>query len=100
MNRQKEHLAREWFKSANSDYKYAEIGLREGGVFPQIAFLSQLDECVKIEPKLEVLRDACELLVGFYIESRYPPDISEFTTDDLEDAFAKATFIRETIMPF
>jgi len=38
-----------------------------------------LDECVKINPSLEKLRDACELLAGFYIESRYPPDIPDYT---------------------
>ena len=89
-------LATEWFNSANSDFLYAEIGLKEDFIFPQVAFLSQqiaekflkgfllfhsvqpsrihdlpklLDECAKIQPEMEKLRDSCELLTGFYIDT-------------------------------
>lgn len=117
-------LAREWFDAANSDYLYAQIGLKEVDVFPQVAFLSQqvaekllkgylifkgkepprihdlpklLDECIKFAPELEELRDACELLSGFYVEVRYPPDIPDYTKEEIEEAFAAATLVREKI---
>lgn len=120
-------LAKEWFDAAESDYQYAEVGLREETVFPQIAFLCQqaaekylkgflvlngieplrihelpklLDECVKINPKLEELRDACELLAGFYIEARYPPDIPKYTEDEVRQAFEQAKTIKEIVEQF
>ncbi|MCX8009016.1 MAG: HEPN domain-containing protein [Patescibacteria group bacterium] len=118
------NIAFEWFASANSDYKYAEIGLKEDAVFPQIAFLSQqiaekflkgflifyncdpprihelpklLDECVKINAELEKLRDSCEILTGFYIDTRYPPNIPDYTKDDIKEVFNHAKFIKQTI---
>ena len=120
----KAKLAHEWFDTAESDYLYAQIGLKEVDVFPQVAFLSQqvaekllkgyliikgkeptrvhdlpklLDECIRFAPKLEELRDACELLSGFYIEVRYPPDIPDYTKEEIEEAFAAATLVREKI---
>lgn len=117
-------LAEEWFCSARSDYDYAKIGLQEKQIFPQIAFLSQqiaekylkgflilngnipsrihdlpklLDACIKIDPKMESLRDACELLTGFYIESRYPPDIPNFTKKEIFEAFTNAEKVKDTI---
>ena len=121
---QNKKLAQEWFDSAKSDYLYAEVGLKEEKIFPQVAFLSQqiaekffkgylilngiepprihelpkiLDECVKINPDLNKLRDACELLTGFYVETRYPPDVPDYTREDISEAFEKAKFIRETV---
>jgi len=43
------------------------------------------------------LRDACELLAGFYIETRYPPDIPLYEKEDIVDAFKKATQVKETV---
>ena len=124
MNQNNKSLAKEWFESAISDYNYAQVGLKEEKIFPQVAYLSQqiaekflkgyliingiepsrihelpkiLDECVKINPDLEKLRDACELLTGFYIETRYPPNIPEYTKEEITEAFEKAKFIKETI---
>lgn len=120
----KKTLAKEWFEFASSDFQYAEVGLKEETIFPQIAFLSQqiaekylkgflilhgiepprihelpklLDECVKINPKLESLRDSCELLTGFYIETRYPPDIPDYTKEEITNAFEKATEVKEAV---
>ncbi len=117
-------LAQEWFDAGESDFRYAEVGLKEMNVFPQVASLSQqvaekylkgflilsgknpervhdlpklLDECVKLEPKLESLRDVCELLVGFYVEVRYPPDIPEYTKGEMFEAFNSARLVKETI---
>lgn len=124
INKNKKILAQEWFDSAVSDYQYAEVGLKEDTVFPQIAFLSQqivekylkgvfilygvepprihelpklLDGCEKLNPDLEKLRDACELLSGFYIETRYPPDIPEYTKEEIIEAFENAKLVKETI---
>ena len=117
-------LANEWFDSANSDYQYAEVGMKEEYVFPQVAFLSQqiaekflkgfllvhnvqpprihelpklLDECAKINPEFEKLRDACELLTGFYIDTRYPPDIPDYSKEDIQQAFESAKVVKTTI---
>ena len=129
MDKNRKKLAREWFDSALSDYQYAEIGLKEDQIFPQIAFQSQqvaekllkgflvyngnepprihdlpklLDVCIQINPGLEEIRDACELLTGFYIETGYPPDIPDFTKDDIFKAFNMAKMIMDkfsTIIP-
>lgn len=117
-------LAQEWFATAISDYQYAAIGLKAREVFPQIAFLSQqvaekflkgfltlhqmepprihdltklLDECVKLQPELQTLRDACEALTGFYIEVRYPPELPTFTKADMQQAFDYATQVKQVI---
>lgn len=117
-------LAKEWFDSAEGDFQYAEIGLKEDKVYPQTAFLAQqvaekylkgflvlqgvkpirshelpmlLDECVKINPELEELRDVCEILSGFYVETRYPPDIPDFTKEDIQLAFDHAKMVRDKV---
>lgn len=124
MNPNIRDLAKEWFDSVNSDFSYAEVGLKEEKIFPQIAFLSQqvaekflkgylilngvepsrihelpkiLGECVKINPDLEGLRDACELLTGFYSETRYPPDIPDYLKEEVSEAFEQARLVKETI---
>jgi glycerophosphoryl diester phosphodiesterase len=56
-----------------------------------------LDECVKILPILEQIRDACELLTGFYIETRYPPDIPDYTKEEIIIAFDNAKLVKEII---
>jgi HEPN domain-containing protein len=124
MDQNNQKLAKEWFDSANSDFLYAKIGLKQKQIFPQVAFLSQqiaekylkgfmvlngakpprvhelpklLYECIRINSRLEVLQDACEILSGFYIETRYPPDMPEYSKAELADAFAKARKIKEII---
>ena len=124
MDEHKKILAKEWFDAAISDYHYAEVGLKEEQVYPQIDFLSQqvaekfikgflilhgiepprihelpklLNECVKITDELEDLRDACELLAGFYVESRYPPDIPPYSKEELVGAFRCAQLVKEKL---
>ena len=124
MDQNSQKLAKEWFDSANSDFLYAEIGLKQEYIFPQVAFLSQqiaekylkgfltlngvkplrihdlpklLSECIRINPHLRILQDASELLSGFYIETRYPPDMPEYSKAEISEAFAKAKIIKETI---
>lgn len=117
-------LAKEWLASAKSDFQYAKVGLRQKVVYPQVAFLSQqiaekylkgflianaieppmvhdlpglLDKCVKIDKKLEELREPCKLLTGFYTEVRYPPDIPSYTKNEIREAFESAKIIKEVI---
>ncbi len=125
MDDKHKQIAQEWFDAALSDYQYAQIGLQEEIVFPQIAFLSQqvaekilkgflmlhaiepprihdltklLDASIKHDPELEQLRDACETLTGFYIEVRYPPDIPEYTKSEIQEAFDCATQIKDILL--
>lgn len=124
MQADNKQLATEWFNSALSDFNYAQVGLKENEIYPQVAFLSQqiaekylkgflvlnginiqkihelpklLDECVKFNAELEKLRDSCELLTGFYTEVRYPPDIPDYTKEEILEAFNNAKLVKETI---
>jgi HEPN domain-containing protein len=124
MDQNNKILAKEWFDSAKSDFLYAEIGLKQDIVFPQVAFLSQqiaekslkgflvfnhvnpprihelpklLFECIKINSALANLQDACELLSGFYIETRYPPDMPEYSKMEIAEALQNARLIKEKI---
>lgn len=117
-------VANEWFVAAEGDLKFADLGIREKQALPQIAFLSQqaaekllkgflyhkeikaprthdllrlLQEIVKIDAALEVIRSDCELLTGFYIDSRYPPDIPSFSMQELMEAFACAERIMTAV---
>ena len=50
-----------------------------------------LDDAVKYNPKLEVFRDLCEIISGYYIADRYPYlVVSELTTEDIEKDLAEA----------
>lgn len=126
MNKDKSQheLAKEWFESANSDYLYAKVGINEDRVFPQVGFLAEqvgekylkgllvyngvepprihdlpklLDKCIEFAPELEDLRDSCELLTGFYIETRYPPDIPDYTEEEIVSAIEAAKAIKTAV---
>jgi len=117
-------IALEWFNAGESDYLYAEVGIKEKEVFPQVCFLAQqvaekylkgflimndiepprthellklLGLCIKIKPELDEIRNVCELLTGFYIESRYPTDVPAYTKQDIQNAFNSAKLVKETI---
>lgn len=117
-------LASEWFDAARSDLKYSEVGLKEKTIFPQVAFLAEqvaekylkgflflngvepprihdlpklLDECVKINNNLKNIRDSCELLAGFYVETRYPPDMPDLTKEEIKKAVLEAKQVKDTI---
>ena len=124
MDQNNQKLAQEWFDSAKSDFLYAQPGLKQKHNFTQVAFLTQqigekylkgflvlsgvkplrihelpklLYECIKINPHLEILQDACEIISGFYIETRYPPDMPEYSKEEIAEAFNKAALIKVTI---
>lgn len=117
-------LAKEWFSAGESDFLYAQVGLKENEVLPQVGFMAQqavekflkgflilhgikpervhdlvvlLESCTKIEPKLETLRETCAVLTGFYLESRYPPDIHCYSKKDILNAFNNAKLVKEAI---
>jgi len=121
-------LATEWFESGENNLGYARLGLAESEYYPEACVLCQqagerylkgflvlnnkeperthdltrlLDECIRIEPKFEEIRDECELLTGFYTEARYPPEIPEYSKDEAEEALRAAekivNFIGELI---
>jgi len=56
-----------------------------------------LDSCVRIAPELKGLQDACELLTGLYVEARYPPEIPDYSKEDLVRAFEEARLVRALI---
>jgi len=90
----------EWIKKAEEDFQFAKINFEEEKeFFDQICFHFQqsaekylkayivaknlefrkihelptiLDHCVKNDSSFEVLRDECEYLTEFYMETRYP----------------------------
>src|SRR3989344_3553011 len=92
----------EWIYKADQDFGYAGLGLAdESGYYDQICFLFQqavekylkayivandlkfvkehslvklLDECVKTDVSLSILRDGCKFLTVFYFEVRYPDE--------------------------
>lgn len=93
-------IVREWMQKADEDYRFAEANLRaQEGFYPQICFHFQqaaekylktcivafelefkkthdlvqlLDACKDRLPDIDAVREDCEFLSDFYIESRYP----------------------------
>lgn len=121
-------LAAEWFESGENNLGYARLGLSESEYYPEACILCQqaaernlkgflvlnnkepewthdltklLDECVKIEVSFEKIRDECELLTGFYTETRYPPEIPEYSKEEAREALRAAekvvNFVEELI---
>ncbi len=115
-------LAQEWFNVAEDDYRYALIGSKEEYIYPQVGFSSQqcvekilkgllvlkeiepskihdlqklYKEVVKYFPKLEGIKEECKLLNSFYIESRYPPDIPDYTKEDILKTLHAAEKVRD-----
>ncbi len=122
-------LAKEWFYSAENDYQYAILGLKEEHIYPQAAFLLQqvvekilkgmlvlkeieppmihdlqklLKMVIKLFPDFQIFEKECLLLNSFYIESRYPPDIPNYTKVQILIAFKAAerfrNFFREKVV--
>ena len=93
-------LVKEWIEKADEDCRFAEVNLREGRDFyPQICFHFQqaaekylkavivgyelefrkthdlgrlLEICMIKDPSFERIREDCEFLDGFYVDTRYP----------------------------
>jgi len=67
--------------------------------FPKIHHLDTLiNLCKKINHGFEKLRREAEELTEFYISARYPGDYPQFNFSDAQDAFRKASKIKELIL--
>ncbi len=119
-------LAKEWFLRAQDDEMSAEDILEDKQGSPNtVCFLSQqmaekllkgflsfhrkrfpkihqldslLNLCKEIEPEFEELREETEELSEFYISTRYPGDYPQFSFENAEDAFEKATKIKNFVL--
>lgn len=114
----------EWLRYADEDRQVVEITLRESGPPNQACFHSQqmaekvlkgflvyhqqefakqhhlpylLELCEKIDPTFVKLREKIFLLNRFYIETRYPGNIPEFSLRDAEEALAAAVEVKEFV---
>jgi HEPN domain-containing protein len=119
-------IIKEWLAKAEEDFQFAKINLEEGkNFFPQICFHFQqaaekylkafiiangielkkihdlgllLKMAAGVDASMEVLRDRCEYLAAFYIESRYPVHWpTNFTRGEATKAFEAALHIQEAI---
>ena len=118
-------LAQEWFNKAKNDFRYAEVGLRESYVFPQVAFLAQqvaekylkgflvlqgvkpprihdlpklLNQCTEKEPSLIDIVEQCEYLTQFSVTGRYPDsNVPDPNREDIQKAFDVAQEVKERI---
>ena len=119
-------IIEEWLKRANEDFEFAFSNLKDRSqFFEQICFhfhqaaekylkafiisnalefekihdlLKLLKTSQKKEPSLSCLRDACEFLNPFYIETRYPVHWpTHYTKEEAQKAKNAAQKISETI---
>lgn len=115
----------EWWKYAEEDISVAEMTLREHGPPNQICFHAQqaaekcikgflvfsnhtfekshllrylLELCTVVDPTFEELKEDVVFLTQFYIETRYPGDIPDFSVTEADTAYQSALRIREFIL--
>jgi HEPN domain-containing protein len=115
----------EWEAYALDDEKVAEMILREDGPANPLCFHSQqmaekylkayllrkggrfekkhqlvylLDLCTEIDASFSELIDDAALLSAFYIETRYPGDIPEFSLEECQKGFEAAKRIKSFIL--
>ena len=115
----------EWRRYAEEDMAMAEIAMREDGPPNQICFHAQqigekyikgflvfanrsfekshllsylLELCIAIDPTFEELKDDVIFLTQFYIETRYPGDIPEFTLPECRKGYESAVRIKEFVL--
>ena len=119
-------IIKDWVRKGDEDFEFAAVNLNEGkAFFAQICFhFHQAAEkylkafiiarelefrrihdlpvllgiCLAEDPTLEELRDACEYLNAFYVETRYPVHWpTSFSHKEATKAFEAANQIRTTI---
>jgi len=115
----------EWKRYAEEDRQMAEIAIRASGPANQICFHAQqmaekylkgflmfsrkrfkkthqlrylLDICEEVNASFQELRVDVIYLTQFYIETRYPGDIPDFSTHECKEAFQAALRIKEFIL--
>ncbi len=119
-------IIREWLKKADEDFDFALVNLQEGkNFYSQICYhfhqaaekylkayivaqelefrkihdlLVLLKICSAREPSLDELRDDCDYLNPFYIETRYPVHWpTNFSYKEAKKSFQSADRIRSVI---
>ncbi len=119
-------IVREWMAKANDDFEFAKVNLEEGKpFFAQICFhLQQAAEkylkayivahelefrkihelplllkiCLSRDPTFEKLRDDCEYLTTYYVETRYPVHWpTHFSSTETQKAFKSTVRIRSFV---
>lgn len=115
----------EWKQYADEDEQMAELALREDGPPNQICFHSQqiaekylkgflvfskkrfekrhqldflLNLCEKVDSSFKELTEDVKYLTEFYVETRYPGDVPEFTLEECEKALEAAKRIKEFVL--
>jgi len=115
----------EWQKYAEEDRQIAEIALREKGPPNQICFHAQqmaekylkgflvfsgkrfekrhqldflLSLCREVNPSFKNLIEDVHYLTDYYVETRYPGDIPEFSVDECKKALEAAIRIRDFVV--
>jgi HEPN domain-containing protein len=120
-------IVHEWLAKANDDFEFARVNLEEGKpFFAQICFhLQQAAEkylkayivahdlefrkihdlplllkiCFSQDLSFEVLRDDCEYLTTYYVETRYPVHWpTHFSKEDTQKAFKSTARIRSLVI--
>ena len=120
-------IVREWLAKANDDFEFAKVNLEEGKpFFAQICFhLHQAAEkylkayivahelefrkihdlplllkiCLSKDLSLEPLRDDCEYLTTYYLETRYPVHWpTHFSREETQKAFKSSARIRSLVI--
>jgi HEPN domain-containing protein len=119
-------IVREWLAKADEDFEFARINFEEGkNFFAQICFHFQqaaekyfksyiiaheleflkihdlpllLKICLSKDSSFEQLRDDCEYLTTFYVDTRYPVHWpTRFSHQETEKAFKSAERIRSFV---
>lgn len=115
----------EWADYAEEDLIMAELALQENGPPNQICYHSQqaaekylkgllvfhkkkfekshqlsylLELCEDVDPSLKELREDAIYLTQFYIETRYPGDVPNFSRNEAQRAYEAAQRIKQFIV--
>lgn len=115
---------KDWLSRAEEDLVVVELALKEGGLPNPICFHAQqaaekylkgflafhekhvrkihdiqslVADCNEIDKEFADLEKDAIRLTQFYMETRYPGDITEFTMDEAKNAYNLALKIKELI---
>lgn len=115
----------QWLGRADEDIEVAEILLREGMIFSAVCFHAQqaaekslkaflafheqevrkvhqldvlIEYCKKIDSSFEELRDDAKVLNRFYVTTRYPADVPDFTKQDAQGALEAAKRMNTVVL--
>lgn len=119
-------IVREWLTKADDDFEFALVNFEEGkDFFAQICFHFQqaaekylkcyiiaqelefrkvhdlhllLKTCLSKDPSFEQLREDCEYLTTFYVDTRYPVHWpTHFSQNETQEAFQSASRIQSLV---